>query len=85
MAAPEHITDEQVEELGLAIRDEVKGKSAIVRPGDTILVFFDFRLTMQQYDDLREFCKVTLPGVNVMALPEVKDLRVFRPTEPEDL
>lgn len=85
MAAPEHITDEQVEELGFAIKDEVKGHSAIVRPGDTIIVFFDFRLDMQQYDQLREFCKTVMPGVNVLALPDVKDLRVFRPTDPEDM
>lgn len=85
MAAPEHITDEQVEELGFAIKDEVKGHSAIVRPGDTIIVFFDFSLDMHQYDQLREFCKTVMPGVNVLALPEVKDLRVFRPTDPEDM
>jgi hypothetical protein len=85
MAAPEHITDKQVEELGLAIKDEVKGHSAIVRPGDSIIVFFDFRLTAEQYHELLEFCKTVIPGVNVLALPEVKDIRVFRPTDPEDM
>jgi Flp pilus assembly protein CpaB len=85
MDAPQHITDEQVVKLGLAIEDEVKGHSAIVRPGDTIIVFFDFRLDMQQYDELKEFCKTVIPGVNVLALPEVKDLRVFRPTDSEGM
>lgn len=85
MAAPEFIADEQVEELGLAIKDEVKGHSAVVRPGDTIIVSFGFQLTMEQYDRLTDFCKTLMPGVNVLAFPEVKDLRVFRPTDPEDM
>jgi hypothetical protein len=85
MAAPEHITDDQVKELGLAIQDEVKGKAAIVRPGDSIIISFGFSLTQAQYHELLEFCKTAIPGVNVLALPEVKDLRVFRPHDPEGM
>lgn len=83
MAAPEHITDPEIEALGLKIVDEVK--SATVREGDTLIVSLDRQINMEEYRHLVEFCEIYIPMVKVLVLPEVKDIRVFRPGEPEGM
>lgn len=72
-----------IEDLGLKIQDEVK--SAVVRPGDTVVICFERRLNQEEYHTLIDWCNAAMPDVKVLALPEVKDIRVFRPSEPEGM
>lgn len=83
MAAPSHITDEQVEGLGQKIEDEVN--SAVVRPGDTLIIGISRNITREEADNFIAFCQVKLPDVKILILPEIVELRVFRPSEPEGM
>lgn len=83
MAAPSHITDDQVEDLGQKIEDEVT--SAVIRPGDTLIIGISRNITRDEAENFIAFCQIKLPDVKVLILPEVVELRVFRPTEPEGM
>lgn len=63
--------------IGLAAELEVR--TGVVRPGDTVIVGFNRRITDAENDEMLSRLKDIIPDVRFVAFPEVNALRVFRP------
>lgn len=66
--------------------DPVSAGGQVVRPGDTLVVYTDQRLSVAEADSLRRQILAQLPGLaDVVLLSHVAGLAVYRPAaEPDD-
>lgn len=69
--------EEELHDLGLRLADEVQ--TAVIRPGDTLVVGMPRRITDQEYDEMASRMKYYIPGVRLLLFPETGWVRVFRP------
>jgi hypothetical protein len=78
-----NIPDEVELKVKLSFRDDLLPyMAAIVRPGDTMVVSFEGRITMQQASELQERWHVITKGTsNIAFLENVAEITVLRPDE----
>jgi hypothetical protein len=72
--------DGEIEALGVRLADEVK--TLVIRRGDTLVLTTERRVTDQDFHEMMDYIRELVPGVRVLIIPEIGDIRVFRP-EPE--
>lgn len=66
-------------ELAAELSDVGVAQGLVVHPGDTLIVGFASRLTMQQVDQVTHRLGGRIPGVDVIVLDQVRQLAVYRP------
>jgi hypothetical protein len=59
----------------------VVASTAIVRPGDTLIVAVGHTLTRKQADEIKDMIKARLAGIEVVILGQVSGIAAYRPEE----
>lgn len=57
--------------------------TAVVRPGETLIIGYRITLNRQQADEIKKYAEAALPGAKVFVVDQCSALAVYRPSGAE--